>query len=297
MIRRAVVLLAGVLALVATGLSFYWQHAQQACLNQELTLLSQQLNETNAEAAQRADYAVKFMRYAVEKNRYQNHEVAILAATEALRWRTITLLRKIHALRLAVLRAASSVDSLVQVRPGETTWIEQPRHTYQPAFDVLRRQLAIYGDSLHRLNSVDPTRLAVPSHSTGSPAMALAGLAQVENDLLAAEARTLQYLTQQVGRQEPRAKVVAVALVQSNQVAPGALYCARLLLIKSLLSPSIRMYCNEQPIPIDSDGAGIVGFTAPANTGPAEWHGTIRARLWGRDTTFQVRVPYRVVRR
>ncbi|MBF9220398.1 hypothetical protein [Hymenobacter ruricola] len=293
MIRSVGLLLGGVLVAAATGLGFYQQQAGQTRLDQEVALLSQQLSEANVGVAQNADYTVKFMRYAVEKNRYQSHEVAALASAEDLRVRTTALLREIRALR----RATGPADSVALLRPRAPLLIEQARQFDEPAFPALRQQLALYSAAIRRLHPTDSSSLVVPSLDDASPALAVASLAQAENALLAAETGTLKYLMQQIGRQEPRAKVVAVATPQSNRVAPGEVYRAHLVLVKSLSSPSIRMFYNGHPIPIDREGAGLVRFKAPAKAGPAEWHGAIRARLGGRDTTFRVRVPYRVVRR
>jgi hypothetical protein len=128
---------------------------------------------------------------------------------------------------------------------------------------------------------------------------ALATLTEMQSAILDGTNAALRHLANTIGTGSvsTSTRLLAVAPAASNVVAPGETYHARLLLLKSLRAKNLQMSCEGQPVAVGADGVGHVRFHAPTRPGPAFWMGTIRLHKYGRDSTYLVRVPYRVARR
>ncbi len=176
-----------------------------------------------------------------------------------------------------------------------------------------------------RLRKLDPhvalPRLVPPAlpTSTAPPALAdfyfrdakaaeaLAALAQLEATVLTSETTALQAQSIMLacGGNIVFDRVGAWAIAESNTVVAGTEYRADLLLTTTLTAAGLSMSANGQPIAVQPDGVGRVRFVAdPRLLGNrsevvAYWTGVIRARspyTQSGDTTYKVRVPYRIVR-
>jgi hypothetical protein len=179
---------------------------------------------------------------------------------------------------------------------------------YRPFTDVaspvarrwqeLRRQLTACNDSLRQVSPSASLPLLLAKGPPTTVAQTLADLAITEQQLLGNEARALNFIGKTLAHRKLLFEPLALAIAQRNVVAPGDTYRARLLLATHLPAAVYQvMSCNGQPVPVDSLGIGQVRFRAPLRIGFANWTGTISLNQNGRDTTFTVRVPYRVVRR
>lgn len=128
---------------------------------------------------------------------------------------------------------------------------------------------------------------------------ALATLTQLESEVRAAEMNALQSLRGQINNVPFLSLPLVFASAESNTVFPGRVYKARMLLVNALdvRYLKLQMRCDGRLIQQTANHIGQVRFVASQRPGPASWTGTILFRANGRDTTFQVRVPYRVARR
>jgi hypothetical protein len=115
----------------------------------------------------------------------------------------------------------------------------------------------------------------------------------------AAEQQALQRATLRINSVPFLSLPLVFSAAESSTVAPGEMYRARLFLVNALNVRYLKLWmqCNGRPVPLNANNVGQVRFVAPQQPGPTAWTGTIRFKANGRDTTFQVRVPYRVVRR
>ena len=77
-------------------------------------------------------------------------------------------------------------------------------------------------------------------------------------------------------------------------MAPGNTYRARLLAVKSRVPTSLHMYCDGQPLTRWAQRRRRGTVARPVAAGPV---GKVRLNQHGRNTTFTVRVPYRVAPR
>jgi len=267
-------LLAALGLLGASGGSWYWQQRQETRLLAALAPLTQTLETANTHARQTAIQALKQLEEGVAKNRNQPRALAVFATATRLHAQANQLLDTLQAQRVALRRTTVGLGAAAAQR--------------------LQQQTATYARALRQLPP--PSALGRPAVRWGEvPAAAtLADLAHVEHQILTSETQAIQRLSRTVGARSITYRLVAVA---TAAVAPGATYRAHLTLLKILIPQSLRMYCNGQPVPVGPDGVGLVRFRAPRQPGPASWVGMVRINQNGRDTTFVVRVPYRVARR
>ncbi|GAB3636058.1 hypothetical protein GCM10027422_16480 [Hymenobacter arcticus] len=287
------------LAGLSTGVYLtYSQHNTQAQLGTVLQQLDATLTTQNDEAATTAHNSLKGIENVVAKNRNQPAELAVLHRAQALASGTQELCGMLRRYRAQLRPAASRpAPPTVFAYPEPTAAVAQLLGSGTPAQRALRQHLAAYADTLRQLGPAMPTRLTAPAFDQLPVAEALAALSLLEARVRASEFRALRHLARPLGAPLIPTRFVAAATAVCATVAPGSTYQARLLVVKSLLPSSMRMYCNGQPVPVGPDGAGFVRFRAPRQAGPASWVGRVRINHNGRDTTFVVRVPYRVASR
>jgi hypothetical protein len=152
-----------------------------------------------------------------------------------------------------------------------------------------------------------PSVLADFYFRDATAAESLAALAQLEAIVLTSETAALesQSVMLACGGNIVFDRVGAWAIAESNTVTAGTEYRADLLLATTLTTTGLTMSANGQPITVRPGGSGRVRFVAdPRLLGNrpeamAYWTGVIRARspyTQSGDTTYKVRVPYRIVR-
>ena len=132
---------------------------------------------------------------------------------------------------------------------------------------------------------------------------ALAVLSQKETEVLKYEADALSEQAKKVGAQTiVFDKIGAFASAESNTVAAGTKYKAELFLTAGASSLHPSMTLNGGSLSVGPDGHGKVEFVASkgnfdaSGNAKASWTGKIRFNQNGRDTTFQVLVPYTITR-
>jgi hypothetical protein len=285
----------------AMGYAFYRQHRAQAQFNAQLYQLDQLLTADNEDADRRTDGALKGIEAAVVKNQNQPKEVAILKTAQNLNNQADSLAQTLHELADALSRPTGSnaAANPTLAHLGNGAEAEKLLSPTSMAYRGLHQQLAEYRLALQALNPTAKPTLAAPRFAGLPVVAALASLSQLESEVRAAELNTLRYLTPKVGAKTLRSHLVALYSAESSTVAPGKTYRAQLFLgsVLELRYVPMQMRCNSQPVSVDSSSVGQVRFRAPKKPGPAAWTGTIRLATNGRDTTFRVRVSYRVARR
>jgi hypothetical protein len=199
---------------------------------------------------------------------------------------------------------------------------DQPLSPAQRAATTrLLEQLVAYQATLHILDKQVVLPRLVPPTLAGSAAAlpadfyfrdatateALAALAQLDATTLTSEGAALlaQSTMLACGGNIIFDKVGAWAIAESNTVAAGTEYRADLVLASALTIAGMTMSANGQPIAVMPEGIGQVRFIAdPRLLGnrqavTAYWNGLIcvkSAYTQSGDTTYKVRVPYRIVR-
>jgi hypothetical protein len=138
------------------------------------------------------------------------------------------------------------------------------------------------------------------------PAEALAALAQLEAAIVGDEAAAVLAQDVQLSCRNVMYNEVGIrAVPDSTVVVAGQEYRARLSLFAIPKPVGMTMSVNGQPIAVMPDGIGQVRFIAdPRLLGnrqeaTAHWDGLIRVKsayTHSGDTTYKVRVPYRIVR-
>lgn len=285
---------------LVSALSF-WESGRQGLLASQLEQSVGVLNTENEHATKQAQNALQAIQDAVAKNRNRSADIARQRRAEALHARVAALADSLHAQAALLRRRTGNAAAPANLRvPGSQPFREVykiPLARYQ----ALRRQLATCADTLRHYDPAPasgaaPT-LPAPVQAT-TVVEALADLAQAESLVLTHESRALHHLVQALASQQWLTRPIALVAADQSTVAPGDTYRAHLLITSYLFSqPRMSMARDGHPVPIDANGIGQVRFRAPLRPGPASWTGTIRVGTTGRDTTFVVRVPYRVARR
>lgn len=294
MSRQSFILLLGAV-LAGIGYAFYSQFSTQARLDWQLQQLSHVLTVQNEVAAKNAGYTLEGLKAAVLKNHNFPPDVAALAKAEALAVRADSLASVLGRYRTALLLASrNQAEANVLAHPNESQASGKLLGPNSNLNQFLHQQVAAFVAAAALVSPTASRPLTVPAFDNLPVVAALAALTQLESDIRASELDLLDEIGQHVGAERPIEKLVAVASSESNSVAPGHTYRARLYLVKNLISSHISMSCNGRPVPVGADGVGRVRFTAPRKPGPAEWLASVRLNMNGRDSTFRLLVPYRV---
>ena len=295
--RRVLVLL---LLAGAAGWAALHHYRQQGRLHQQLAQLTEILTTENDRVSRNAEGTIKGIEAAVIKNNKQLADIALLSRAEALQACTKNLVETLRTTGDQLRRATGNKEAMPLQHPG--TAIGAALNPGALRWQALGRRLAGYTDTLKHLDllQTQAAPLRAPNFSNNTPVVeSMADLTRLESEILAYQTHALQSISKRVGARSWLSYPLAVATAQSNVVAPGDTYLAQLGLVGYFSANELKMQmaCNGRPVPIGSAGTGLVRFRAPTHPGPTTWTGTIRLNQNGRDTTFKVVVPYRVVRR
>jgi hypothetical protein len=284
----------------AAGWAALRHYRQQNRLHQQLAQLTAVLTAQNDRINDNAENTIKGIEAAVIKNKRQPADVLVLRRAEALHEDAKQLATTLQAASAQLRRATGNQEALPLQHPGAA--IGGALDTGAPRWPALKQRLASYADTLRQLGlwQARSAPLQAPTFTNNTPvAEALADLTRLGSEILACQTHALQSLGKRVGAPRWVSHPLAVTTARSSVVAPGDTYRAELGLVGYFSAKEIKMQlaCNGRPVPIAPNGTGLIRFRAPTRPGPATWTGTIRLNQNGRDTTFKVTVPYRVVRR
>jgi len=127
----------------------------------------------------------------------------------------------------------------------------------------------------------------------------LASMSQLEGRLLDYEEETLSILSNKVGADMLAFdKIVPMVLPESQLVAAGAKYKAKMFISASATGITPTMKLNGKSIPVDSEGFGKVEFTATANKYDknGQQQKSFTAEIAIGDQVFTEKIPYTVAR-
>ncbi|MDO7873903.1 hypothetical protein Q5H93_04095 [Hymenobacter sp. ASUV-10] len=291
------------------GYAYQEYHSRQVVQWAQLQALDDTLAGPNEQAYKANEYTLRDMQATVEDNHKQAREIALLSAARQVHARTRELLDTLWWYRERLMRQTGNQNAVNGWRhPATEVTLAAPRdNEQQPSIQgqlgayaryIQALQIRYPADSLRPLPPGMPEQWSAPLLYDKQPVgLVLAAIRQAEADALTYEAAALAWLSQPLeGRRIPR-KLIAVATAKANAVAPGDTYKAQIYLVNQLYGARFSMSCNGQPIAVASNGMGEVRFRTPVNIGAAAWWlGTVRVRYQGRDSTFEVRVPYHVAR-
>ena len=295
-----------ILLLLLLGLSGWLarrQASQQNRLHRQLADLTAVLAAENDLAARTVQDILKSMEAAAVKNRNQPADLAVLRQATTVQARASQLVAAVRAYASQLRRATGNAETRplqhldAPIGPGLGTGSRPGQ--------VLAQQLAAYTGVLRQAEPAGPGAartppLRLPAWEKTTPvADALADLTQLESEIVIRQTHVLRRLARTVGARHWLTHPLAIAAAESNVVAPGGTYRAELDLVNYFSARELRLHmsCDGRPVALDANGVGLVRFRAPRRPGPASWIGKIRLTQNGRDTTFAVRVPYRVAPR
>ncbi|WP_227607645.1 hypothetical protein [Hymenobacter translucens] len=299
-------------ALVAGGYSYYRQQTQQQSRWIQLQQLEGSILDLNEHLGKAAEDKVKNIQRQIERNGNQPAELAVLQTSQQVRDRTRVVVDTLRMLREVLLQKTGNANGApFLTHPNESATVAQVMGgSDQPGRAArLQQQLMAYATYIRPLVGSGPAAgqpadkwAATTSFGSTPVAIALARLTQLENELLSYHAAALNTLSGRVVASNLTTRMVPMAAAESNVVAYGSTYKARLGLVSVLSNPTMTMTANGRPVPVTPEGYGEVQFVVPAQKGrgavqPAYWTGTITVKISGRDSTFQVKVPYRIAGR
>jgi hypothetical protein len=210
--------------------------------------------------------------------------------------------------QLSALAISSPHASLGPETYKETTQLLQQMAAYRVTLLAQDSQLVLPRLLPPRMTA-DTTAAAMADFyfRNATPAEAMAALAQLEATMLADEAAALlgQNMRLACGGNIIFDSTHAQALTDTSAVVAGTEYRASFFLAAVLKPAGLTMSANGQPVTVRPGGTGQVRFIAdPRLLGnkqevTAYWNGLIRVKsgyTHSGDTTYKVRVPYRIVR-
>ncbi len=131
-------------------------------------------------------------------------------------------------------------------------------------------------------------------------AAALAVLTHRQSEILRTEGIILKKLGAEItGKVIKFDKIDATYAAESNVVANGDKFKAKMFIFASASDLKPRMTVNGSPITVDKDGMGEVSIPASGGTeagAEQSWKGTITFPVKGKDTTFTFTGKYKVVK-
>ncbi|GAA4023585.1 hypothetical protein GCM10022409_04310 [Hymenobacter glaciei] len=260
--------------------AFYAQHQMLAKVQLQLQQLDQILAADNNDTAQATEGTLKGLQAQVVKNQKQPTDITLYGQAETFSLQADSLVRTLRVYRQKLLRTGTNPPTEINATPYS-----------------ISRQLSNFELCRQQLNPGGSKQLTPADFKHLPPAVALARLTLLESEVRTTEIAALQQLTPKLGFRRLSGHLEAVATAEATAVAPGTIYRAKLYLAKPLDGLSVSMTCNGHPVPVAPNGQGLVRFKAPQRPGRASWVGIVHIQQYGRDSTFEVHVPYRVVRR
>ncbi|TGE05347.1 type IX secretion system motor protein PorM/GldM [Hymenobacter fodinae] len=286
--------------------------------------LDESLGSINDKVSNANEGAVKGIQAQVEKNRNQARDLAVLKQSQEIRDRTKQMVSYLDEVRSKLLSATENkgknefknmsaedkvaITMLGGTRNGEAYKMKEELNKYSAyikQFVPNAGPLAL--DAREDAMVTDPEQksknFAELNFENTPVVAALAVLSQKEAEVLKYESDALAAQAAKVGGSViVFDKIGAFASAESNTVAAGTKYKAELFLTASASGLNPSMTLNGSPLAVGPDGKGKVEFTArpgsfdAAGNAKASWKGTIRFKQNGRDTTFNVTVPYTVTK-
>lgn len=289
-----------------SGSTLYWGRRQNADIVKTIRTLDASVGANNSLGAHAATGTVRGIGVAVFKNRNQARDVLVLNQSQQVLSRTKSIIDTLHLFQQALRLAAHEKPTGDLHRPDAPA----------PIWGDRAQQLALHLDSYSAfvrqfIPWAPPLTRPQPGlagatwlYFDRTPLVAaLASLTRLEATVRRQAADALSQQAQKVGTHCGFDKIGAAAIADANAVAPGAVYKAQLFIAHAATSYQPTMTANGKALVVQPDGSAIVEFRVPPqrpsqpDTVRAWWHGTIKAHTYLADTTWQVNVPYLIIRK
>ncbi|MBF9220397.1 hypothetical protein [Hymenobacter ruricola] len=302
-VRLSLVALLGGGFLLTSGIAYYQGQKQRAATLGHLAALDARLAEHNRQTAARMATTVRAINYYTHLNNNRPQDQAILAAGQQMLQRTQSLTDTLQALQRN-LRLAPGAGQNGRMDDGTVARLAKQLVSYS----VLTYSSATAGPLIATLRSFARANRFADFSTRRLPIQAtLAGLTRLETLVWRAGSAKLNDLAQKSGRSidwyDP---IRAFATAESETVAPGQVYQARLFLMDNNLHYYYtNVSVNGQTLAPSFEGS-LLTFRVPANSvgrvpRQAQWRGAIRAlanpeaRPYATDSVWQLTVPYFIV--
>jgi len=282
-----------VVALLGTaGYAYYWAQVRQTATLARITALDARMMASNQQRARAASQIISSLSEIVSKNHNQAHDLAVLQQAQQIQDSTQLLLSKLHQIRQSWQSTASKPET--GALPAQVDRYISFVQQFVPEIPPLTKSSAQTA-TIGWLGEFDM--------ATEPQLARLAQLTKLETQVRQIAAEALESQARKVGSEcICFDKIAAFAVPTSETVAPSTLYEAQLLLIKAASSLRPTMSADEQALPVNPAGQGLVRLRVPRlrpgqpDTVRARWHGLVRLRGHTADTVLAVTVPYFIVK-
>ncbi|MCK5207288.1 MAG: gliding motility protein GldM [Cyclobacteriaceae bacterium] len=283
-------------------------------------LINGTLEEQIKNNGQRNGLTVKSIAAMVEEKGNRKDDVAVLKKAQEVRQKTDVIISYMNKLKAEIIEDSGGKDEdgkLVGAKNMEKIAIYMIRYKRG---DSLKTKLNGYTTWLSNAlgkefasvaldGKEDPYWSKIPNQRKKNfselmfesvpTAGGLASMSQLEGRLLDYEEVALNVLSQSVGAKDISFdKIVPMVLPESQLVAAGAKYKAKMFISASATGITPAMKLNGSSIPVDSEGFGTVEFTAKADKYDAngQQRKTFTAEIAIGEQTFKEQISYIVAR-
>lgn len=283
-------------------------------------LINGTLEEQVKNNGQRNGVTVKSIAATVEEKGNREDDVAVLNKAEEVREKTNGIISYMNQLKDEIVQYSGGKDEedrlvgakdmdkiatyMIRQKRGEelelklneyTTWLSQETGKDFPSV-ALNGKEDPYWSKFPNQRSKSFSELMFESVPTAG---GLASMSQLEGRILDYEEVALSALSQNVGAKDISFdKIVPMVLPESQLVAAGAKYKAKMFISASASGITPTMKLNGSSIPVDSEGFGTVEFTAKADKYDAngQQRKSFGAEIMIGDQKFTEQISYIVAR-
>ena len=268
----------------------------------------------------RNNTTVKSISAAVEEKGNREADVAVLKKAQEVRTKTDEIISYMNQLKAEIVEFTGGVDDegklvgakdmdkiatymirqkrgeeLKQKLEGYTAWLSSVTGKDYPSI-ALDGKEDPYWSKIANQRSKNFSQLMFESVPTAG---GLASMSQLEGRLLDYEEEALSILSQNVGAKDISLdKLVPMVLPESQLVAAGAKYKAKMFISGTVAGITPTMKLDGNSIPVDSEGFGKVEFTARADKYDA--NGQQRKKFMAEiaigDQIFKQQIDYTVAK-
>lgn len=264
---------------------------------------------------------VKSIAAAVEEKGNRDEDLAVLNTAASVRKKTDEIISYMNGIKTHIVKETGGVDEETQmlvgakdmeelanimIRQGKgeelkteldeyTTWLSQTVGKEFPSVAMDGKEDP-YWSKIRNQRSKNFSQLMFESVPTAG---GLASLSQLEGRLLDYEEEALSILSKNVGAKDISFdKIVPMVLPESQLVATGAKYKAKMFISASASGITPTMKLNGASIPVDSEGFGKVEFTAKADKydKDGQQQKSFTAEIAIGDQVFKEQIQYTVAR-
>jgi len=284
--------------LVVAGLLYARHVEQQNSVLKHIATLNERLSADNCSKEEDMQSTLRSIQQAVRENHNIRKDLAIQTESERLAARTQSLVDSIQAWQTQLQQES------IGTRPAAAS--------HRKNASQLRWHFSRYAAFVGRYFPSDAaqqlgisSRADWPFPDNAPLAVAVASLSIQEANVQRISAEAFQNLAAKVGRSwDTFEKNSLEAVPASAAVAPGKVYESLLFLSNGPIGlyPYPRMSVNGKTLKVNDDGEAKVILKAPPlqpgqpDAMRAQWQATIMAHLQGRDTSWQLTVPYFIVK-